>query len=64
MNDCVEYIEFSYCFSDKEDGIKHQIRSSRRKESVRADELCEMFLDFMRSAGYSENNVWDFFKQN
>ena len=40
------------------DKVKNQIK----KDCVKSNELCEMFVDFMTSAGYSEQNIWDYFK--
>ena len=62
MSESKEMIEFSYGFVDADDGFKHEVRSAKSKECIGADEVCEMFLDFMRSAGYSEQNVWDYFQ--
>ena len=63
MDNCMEHVEFSYCFNDQDDGTKHEVRSSKQKECISADELCEMFVDFMVSAGYSEENIWDYFNE-
>ena len=63
MKELTEYVEFSYSFHDPEDGAEHQIRSSKRKESLTSTELCEMFLDFMRAAGYTEYNIFNYFKE-
>ena len=64
MDNVTEYVEFEYCFSDKDDGTEHQVRNYKRKDCISADELCEMFVDFMVSAGYSEQNIWDYFSQD
>ena len=61
MDDVREEVRFSYTFCDKDDGMMHTVTNSKTKECIHADELCEMFLDFMRSAGYSEQNVFDYF---
>jgi hypothetical protein len=62
MKELTEYVEFSYSFHDSKDGAEHHVRSSKRKESLTSTELCEMFLDFMRAAGYSESNIFNYFK--
>ena len=62
MDNCMEHVEFSYYFQDPDDGTIHEVRNSKRKECT-ADELCEMFVDFIVSAGYSEQNIWDYFNE-
>ena len=64
MDNCTEYIEFSYCFNDRDDGTEHTVRSCKRKDCITADELCEMFLSFVESAGYSTENVFNYFTEN
>ena len=63
MNDVNEQVSFNYEFCDKDDGTMHEVRSVKKKDAITAPELCEMFVDFMRSAGYSEQNVWDYFNE-
>lgn len=63
MNNVTEYVEFEYCFSDKDDGTEHQVRNCKRNDCIYADELCEMFVDFMVSAGYSKQNIYDYFNK-
>ena len=64
MDNCMEHVEFYYCFHDQDDDTKHEVRNSKRKECIGADELCKMFVDFMVSAGYSEENIWDYFNED
>ena len=64
MENSYEHIEFSYCFHNKDDGAEKIVRTSKSKECVGADELCEMFVDFMESAGYSKQNIWDYFNED
>ena len=64
MDNSMEHVEFNYCFRDQDDGAVHEVRNSKRKECIGADELCEMFVDFMVSAGYSEQNIWDYFNED
>lgn len=61
MTDATETIKFTYTFKD-EDGILHKVKNQIKKDCVKSNELCEMFVDFMTSAGYSEQNIWDYFK--
>jgi len=63
MDNVKEEIQFSYNFYDKDDGTQHTVTNSKCKECITADELCEMFVDFMESAGYSTDNVFDYFKE-
>ena len=63
MDNVKEEIRFTYTFCDRDDGTMHTVTNSKVKECVLANELCEMFLDFMRSAGYSEENVFDYFNE-
>lgn len=63
MNDVNEQVSFNYEFCDKDTGTMHEVRSAKKKDTITAPELCEMFVDFMRSAGYSEQNVWDYFSE-
>ena len=64
MDNINEYVTFSYEFVDKDDGSMHEVRCAKKRECIQANELCEMFVDFMRSAGYSEQNIWDYFSEN
>lgn len=63
MDNMVEKAKFTYTFNDEDDGSLHKVTALKEKECITAEELCEMFLQFMTSAGYSENNVWDYFKE-
>ena len=64
MDNVKEKVQFTYSFYNEDDGATHEVRSSKNKDCILADELCEMFLDFMRSAGYSEENVFDYFNED
>lgn len=63
MDQVTEKVNFSYSFTDKDDGALYTVNTVKEKECISADELCEMFLHFMTSAGYSEDNVWNYFKE-
>ena len=53
----MERIELNYVFRD-ESGEEKMITQSKRDENGIHDyDVCEMFLDFMRSVGFSEENV-------
>lgn len=63
MDNMIERVKFSYAFIDEDDGTVHKVINTKEKDSINANELCEMFVDFMRSAGYSEQNIWDYFNE-
>ena len=59
----MEAIEFRYVFKDN-DQVAHEVRSVRKDkndEGLRGTDICEMFMDFMRSVGFSEQNIIDYF---
>ena len=59
----MEHIDFTYVFKDK-DSEEKAVHISKRDENGLLDhEVCELFLDFMRTVGYSEENVFKFFQQ-
>ena len=64
MDNVKEKVQFIYSFYNEDDGTTHEVTTVKDRDCILANELCEMFLDFMRSAGYSKDNVWDFFKQH
>jgi hypothetical protein len=59
----MERIEFTYTYHD-EDGAEKAVTQAKRDENGIHDyDICEMFLDFMRSVGFSEENVFRYFNQ-
>ena len=58
----MERIEFSYVFRDGTDREKVISTSKRDEDGLHDRDICEIFLDFMRSAGFSEENVLKYFK--
>ena len=42
MDNCMEHVEFSYCFHDQDDGTKHEVRSSKQKECISADDFLKI----------------------
>ena len=58
-----EQIKFMYTFTDKDSGKTHEVVSTAEKDAILDSEVCEMFVDFMRSVGYSEENIWNYFKE-
>lgn len=61
----MERIQFSYEFRDNDqdgDDTKEVFRTIK-KDGLGCAEVCEAFVDFMTSAGYSEENIIDYFNQ-
>lgn len=59
----MERIELNYVFRD-ENGEEKMVTQSKRDESGIHDyDVCEMFLDFMRSVGFSEENIYRYFQE-
>ena len=59
----MECIEFRYCFKDGDTECR-EIKDIKRNEDGLHDwEVCEMFLDFMRSVGFSEKNIYKYFSE-
>lgn len=61
----MERIQFSYEFrnSDQnEDDVKEVFRTIR-KDILDCAEVCDAFVDFMTSSGYSEESIYDYFRE-
>ena len=58
----MENIEFRYCFKD-DDEVKEINVGKKAKDGLHDYEVCEMFLDFMRSVGFSEENIYKYFQE-
>ncbi len=61
----MERIQFSYEFHNNDqdgDDIKEVFRTIK-KDGLSCTEVCEAFVDFMTSAGYTEENIVDYFNQ-
>ena len=62
----MERIEFSYHFDDANYPDEKCIVVSKRDkngEGLRDYDICEMFLDFMCSVGFSEQNIFKYFNK-
>ena len=58
----METIEFKYQFEDN--GETKEIHVTKKEENGLHDyDVCEIFLDFMRSVGFSEENVFKYFSE-
>ena len=63
----MEHIEFKYEFSnDSDKGFNtHRVESSMADHDdcgLRADEVCENFVQFMESAGFSLDQIMNYFR--
>ena len=61
----MEKIEMRYIFKDDNDEIK-EVSLGKKDQAdggLRDYEICEMFVDFMRSAGFSEDNIVKYFRE-
>lgn len=57
----MEMIEFKYCFKDGDDEVKEIKICKRNEEGLHDYDVCEAFMDFMQSVGFSEENVFKYF---
>lgn len=57
----MERIEFNYVFRDGTDEEKIISTSKCDEDGLHDCDICEIFLDFMRSVGFSEENVLKYF---
>lgn len=59
----MERIEFNYSYHD-DNGEEKLVSASKRDENGLHDcDICEMFVDFMRSVGFSEENIFRYFQE-
>lgn len=59
----MERIELNYCYRD-ENGEEKMVTASKRNEDRLYDyDICEMFVDFMNSVGFSKDNVFKYFQE-
>lgn len=59
-----ESIEFNYVYRDDNTDDCKEIRIIKHnKDSLTCEEICEAFVDFMETAGFSINNVYGFFEE-
>lgn len=59
----MERIEFNYVFTD-DNGEEKMVTTSKRNEGGIHDyDVCGIFLDFMRSVGYAEENIFKYFQE-
>jgi hypothetical protein len=63
----MERIKFDYHFEDQDHGAEHDVTSYKYDKNdcgLQCYDICEMFVDFMTSAGFSEQNIWDYFRED
>lgn len=59
----MERIELNYCYRDENDEEKIVTVSKRNEDGLHDYDVCEMFVDFMNSVGFSEENVFRYFNE-
>ena len=59
----MERIELNYCYRDENDEEKIITISKRNEDGLHDYDVCEMFVDFMNSVGFSEENVFRYFNE-
>ena len=59
----MEHIDFNYVFSDDDKEEKSIHVGKCNEDGLHDYEVCEMFLDFMRSIGFSEENIYKYFQE-
>ena len=61
----MEKIKFVYEFTNDEEEFdidnKKIVVEKALETGLHDYDICEMFEDFMRSVGFSESNVWNYF---
>ena len=61
----MERIKMVYTFDDDSTEIteeRHIEMKQEAAEGLRDYNICELFVDFMRACGFSEENVWKYFR--
>jgi len=56
----MESIEFRYCYNEDNE-VKTVAVNKNDVEGLHDYEVCELFLEFMNSVGFSEENVYNYF---
>ena len=59
----MERIEFNYSYRDENDEEKMVTASKRNEDGLHDYDICEMFVDFMNSVGFSEENIFRYFQE-
>ena len=59
----IERIELNYSYRTDNGEEKFVTVSKQGEDSICTDDVCKMFVDFMGSAGFSEENVLRYFRK-
>jgi len=59
----METIKFTYAFDDGGNDEKTVLLKKADENGIHDYDICEMFLDFMTSVGFSEDNVYRYFSE-
>ena len=62
----MEKIQFSYTYDEGDGSEVRQVnfqKADTEDRGLMATDICEMFVDFMNSVGFSEENVFRYFKE-
>ena len=57
----MERIQFSYEFNDN--GDMKEVIQTLKNDSIKCSDVCTAFVDFMISAGYSEETIQKYFSE-
>ena len=61
-HEVMERVEFNYRFHDDEGGNDKNVSLELRHESLNLPDICEMFEEFIRSAGFSVDGMLRYFR--
>lgn len=59
----MERIEFTYNYHDEKGEEKIVTVAKRNEDGLQDYDICEMFVDFMNSVGFSEDNIFRYFQK-
>lgn len=59
----MERVKFSYGFEDEEYGHSKNVQLEIAHEALNLQDVCEMFEDFITSAGFSIDGVLNYFRK-
>ena len=64
-DESMEYIKFKYGFTDLDHKVpdkKVSVYCDGEEKGLDALDVCEAFVDFMEAAGFSRDNIYDYFQ--
>ena len=59
----MERVKFNYEFEDEEFGNRKNVEMEINHETLNLREVCDMFEDFITSAGFSLDGVLKYFRE-